>query len=132
MSDDNSVPPTNDPPSRYILDQTTIEELAAVFNWAQMTVDIQLDEGTQEFMQDTMEVLTDRFGIAVSNTDVHVTTITEEDGSTSYNVKLEPNLVNPKPSLVWTNDDPKAKGLKIVDKDYKDPEDPDDDPPMRA
>jgi len=131
MSDDNNIPPTDGPPARYILDPQTVEELAAVFTWAQMAVDTQLDDDTQEFMQETLEVLTERLGIAVSNTEMTVKTIIEEDGSTSYNVKLEPNLLNPKPALVWTNDDPK-KGLKIVDKDYKDPEDPDDDPPRCA
>ena len=129
MSNDNNVPPT-EPPERYVLDLKTLEDLAAVFTWAQMAVDTQLDDDTADWMQETMETLSHRLGLEQFKTDMVVTTIKEDDGSTSYNVKMELDHVPPKPALVWTNDQPNKKGLKIVDKDYDPDNEPD--PPRTA
>ncbi len=123
----NENPPI-DPPERYVLDAKTLEELTALFTWAQITVDAQMDDETAEDMQMLLEELSDKFGLQYTTTDIKVDKDTEEDGSITYKIKLDPVVHPPKPALVWTNDQPKVKGLKIVDKDYQEPSNDDDDP----
>ena len=70
MSNDNNVPPT-EPPDRYVLDTKTLEDLAAIFTWAQMAVDTQLDDDTADWMQETMETLSHRLGLEQYKTDIN-------------------------------------------------------------
>jgi hypothetical protein len=131
---DNTLPP--DPPDRYVLDQITLDELAAVFTWAQITVDAQMSQESADEMQDIMESLSDRLGLEYFNTSTDIEEIESEDGTKTFKIKVDVKATPPKPALVWTNDQPNKKGLKLIDKDYTEPEasndDDDPEPPRRA
>ena len=107
-------------PPEYQLDDVTLEELAAVFTWAQMIVDAQLLDEAADEMQYIMQSLSDRLGLMWSDTELDVEEIIDEDGQPSFKVRMGVKTT-PKPALVWTNDQPQKPGLKIVDKDYVEP-----------
>ena len=129
---DSTLPP--DPPERYILDRLTLDELGSVFTWAQMMIDAQMDQDSADEMQDIMNSLADRFGMDYYDTKTEVEELDSEDGMRTYKIKVDLQKTPAKPALVWTNDQPNKKGLKIVDKDYIEPSNDDDDPepPRRA
>ena len=129
---DSTLPP--DPPERYILDQLTLDELGSVFTWAQMMIDAQMDQESADEMQDIMNSLADRFGMDYYDTKTEVEELDSEDGMRTYKIKVDLQKTPAKPALVWTNDQPNKKGLKIVDKDFIEPSNDDDDPepPRRA
>ena len=129
---DSTLPP--DPPERYILDQLTLDELGSVFTWAQMVIDAQMDQESADEMQDIMNSLADRFGMDYYDTKTEVEELDSEDGMRTYKIKVDLQKTPAKPALVWTNDQPNKKGLKIVDKDFIEPSNDDDDPepPRRA
>ena len=129
---DSTLPP--DPPERYILDQLTLDELGSVFTWAQMMIDAQMDQESADEMQDIMNSLADRFGMDYYDTKTEVEELDSEDGMRTYKIKVDLEKTPAKPALVWTNDQPNKKGLKIVDKDFIEPSNDDDDPepPRRA
>ena len=129
---DSTLPP--DPPERYILDQLTLDELGSVFTWAQMMIDAQMDQESADEMQDIMNSLADRFGMDYYDTKTEVEELDSEDGTRTYKIKVDLQKTPAKPALVWTNDQPNKKGLKIVDKDFIEPSNDDDDPepPRRA
>ena len=129
---DSTLPP--DPPERYILDRLTLDELGSVFTWAQMMIDAQMDQDSADEMQDIMNSLADRFGMDYYDTKTEVEELDSEDGMRTYKIKVDLQKTPAKPALVWTNDQPNKKGLKIVDKDFVEPSNDDDDPepPRRA
>ena len=129
---DNTLPP--DPPERYIIDQITLDEMSSVFTWAQMVIDAQMDQESADEMQDIMNSLADRFGMDFYDTKTEVEELDSEDGTRTYKIKVDLQKTPAKPALVWTNDQPNKKGLKIVDKDFIEPSNDDDDPepPRRA
>ena len=129
---DSTLPP--DPPERYILDQLTLDELGSVFTWAQMMIDAQMDQESADEMQDIMNSLADRFGMDYYDTKTEVEELDSEDGMRTYKIKVDLQKTPAKPALEWTNDQPNKKGLKIVDKDFIEPSNDDDDPepPRRA
>lgn len=129
---DNTLPP--DPPERYIIDQITLDEMSSVFTWAQMVIDAQMDQESADEMQDIMNSLADRFGMDYYDTKTEVEELDSEDGTRTYKIKVDLQKTPAKPALVWTNDQPNKKGLKIVDKDFIEPSNDDDDPepPRRA
>jgi len=129
---DNTLPP--DPPERYIIDQITLDEMSSVFTWAQMVIDAQMDQESADEMQDIMNSLADRFGMDYYDTKTEVEELDSEDGMRTYKIKVDLQKTPAKPALVWTNDQPNKKGLKIVDKDFIEPSNDDDDPepPRRA
>ena len=123
---DNTLPP--DPPERYIIDQITLDEMSSVFTWAQMVIDAQMDQESADEMQDIMNSLADRFGMDYYDTKTEVEELDSEDGTRTYKIKVDLQKTPAKPALVWTNDQPNKKGLKIVDKDFIEPSNDDDDP----
>ena len=130
---DNTLPP--EPPERYVLDNITIEELGSVFTWAQLVIDAQMDQDAADEMQDIMNGLPDRLGLEFYNTATEVEELEPEaEGSRTFKIRVDVEKTPPKPALVWTNDQPNVKGLKIVDKDYEEASNDDDepDPPRRA
>jgi len=130
---DNTLPP--EPPERYVLDKITIEELGSVFTWAQLVIDAQMDQDAADEMQDIMNGLADRLGLEFYNTATEVEELEPEaEGSRTFKIRVDVEKTPPKPALVWTNDQPNVKGLKIVDKDYEEASNDDDepDPPRRA
>tara|TARA_E500000331_G_C17150312_1_gene666970 strand:+ start:562 stop:1002 length:441 start_codon:yes stop_codon:yes gene_type:complete len=131
---DNTLPP--DPPERYIIDQITLDEMSSVFTWAQMVIDAQMEQDAADEMQDIMNSLADRFGMDYYDTKTEVEELDSEDGTRTYKIKVDLQKTPAKPALVWTNDQPNKKGLKLIDKDYTDPEasndDDDPEPPRRA
>ena len=129
---DNTLPP--DPPERYIIDQITLDEMSSVFTWAQMVIDAQMDQESADEMQDIMNSLADRFGMDFYDTKTEVEELDSEDGTRTYKIKVDLHKTPARPALVWTNDQPNKKGLKIVDKDFIEPSNDDDDPepPRRA
>lgn len=135
MTDGNDTRPP-DPPDRYVLDEITLDELGAVFTWAQITVDAQMSQESADDMQDLMESLSDRLGLEYFNTSTDIEEIQSEDGTKTFKVKIDVERTPPRPALVWTNDQPNKKGLKLIDKDYTEPEASNDDldpePPRRA
>lgn len=135
MTDGNDTRPP-EPPDRYVLDEITLDELGAVFTWAQITVDAQMSQESADDMQDLMESLSDRLGLEYFNTSTDIEEIQSEDGTKTFKVKIDVERTPPRPALVWTNDQPNKKGLKLIDKDYTEPEASNDDldpePPRRA
>ena len=130
---DNTLPP--EPPERYVLDKITLEELGSVFTWAQLVIDAQMDQDAADEMQDIMNGLADRLGLEFYNTATEVEELEPEaEGSRTFKIRVDVEKTPPKPALVWTNDQPNVKGLKIVDKDYEEASNDDDkpDPPQRA
>ena len=130
---DNTLPP--EPPERYVLDKITIEELGSVFTWAQLVIDAQMDQDAADEMQDIMNGLADRLGLEFYNTATEVEELEPEaEGSRTFKIRVDVEKTPPKPALVWTNDQPNVNGLKIVDKDYEEASNDDDepDPPRRA
>ena len=130
---DNTLPP--EPPERYVLDKITLEELGSVFTWAQLVIDAQMDQDAADEMQDIMNGLADRLGLEFYNTATEVEELEPEaEGSRTFKIRVDVEKTPPKPALVWTNDEPNVKGLKIVDKDYEEASNDDDepDPPRRA
>ena len=130
---DNTLPP--EPPERYVLDKITLEELGSVFTWAQLVIDAQMDQDAADEMQDIMNGLADRLGLEFYNTATEVEELEPEaEGSRTFKIRVDVEKTPPKPALVWTNDQPNVKGLKIVDKDYEEASNDDDkpDPPKRA
>lgn len=129
---DNTLPP--EPPERYVLDRITLEELGSVFTWAQIIIDSQMEQDAADEMQDIMNSLADRLGLDYYDTKTEVEELESEDGAKTFKIKVEVEKTPPKPALVWTNDQPNVKGLKIVDKDYEEASNDDDepDPPKRA
>jgi len=129
---DNTLPP--EPPERYVLDRITLEELGSVFTWAQIIIDSQMEQDAADEMQDIMNSLADRLGLDYYDTKTEVEELESEDGAKTFKIKVEVEKTPPKPALVWTNDQPNVKGLKIVDKDYEEASNDDDepDPPRRA
>ena len=130
---DNTLPP--EPPERYVLDKITIEELGSVFTWAQLVIDAQMDQDAADEMQAIMNGLADRLGLEFYNTATEVEELEPEaEGSRTFKIRVDVEKTPPKPALVWTNDQPNVKGLKIVDKDYEEASNDDDepDPPRRA
>lgn len=130
---DNTLPP--EPPERYVLDKITLEELGSVFTWAQLVIDAQMDQDAADEMQDIMNGLADRLGLEFYNTATEVEELEPEaEGSRTFKIRVDVEKTPPKPALVWTNDQPNVKGLKIVDKDYEEASNDDDepDPPRRA
>lgn len=131
---DNTLPP--DPPERYIIDQITLDEMSSVFTWAQMVIDAQMEQDAADEMQDIMNSLADRFGMDYYDTKTEVEELDSEDGTRTYKIKVDLQKTPAKPALVWTNDQPNKKGLKLIDKDYTDLEasndDDDPEPPRRA
>ena len=105
-------------PRTVKMDQETLDELAAVFTWAQIVVDAQMLDEAAEEMQYVMSNLSEHFGLeyTVLEETVDVTELDDPNGS-SYLVRMKQKQPF-KPSLVWTNDQPDKPGLKIVDKDY--------------
>ncbi len=133
MTDGNDTLPP-EPPERYILDKYTLDQLSAVFTWAQMIIDAQMDDESAEDMQEVMTELAERMGLDYYDTKTSVEEVDSEEGSRTFKIKVDVEKTPPKPALVWTNDEPNRKGLKIVDKDYQEPSNDDDnpDPPRRA
>ena len=130
---DNTLPP--EPPERYVLDKITLEELGSVFTWAQLVIDAQMDQDAADEMQDIMNGLADRLGLEFYNTATEVEELEPEaEGSRTFKIRVDVEKTPPKPALVWTNDQPNVNGLKIVDKDYEEASNDDDepDPPRRA
>ena len=130
---DNTLPP--EPPERYVLDKITLEELGSVFTWAQLVIDAQMDQDAADEMQDIMNGLADRLGLEFYNTATEVEELEPEaEGSRTFKIRVDVEKTPPKPALVWTNDQPNVTGLKIVDKDYEEASNDDDepDPPRRA
>jgi hypothetical protein len=119
---ENTNPP-GEPPERYHLDNITMEELAAVFTWAQIVVDAQMTDEAAEEMQHLMQDLSDRLGLQYSEGDLlDIEEVPADDGSDrTFKVRLGVKTTLPRPALVWTNDQPTKPGLKIVDKDYVEP-----------
>tara|TARA_B100001057_G_scaffold279144_1_gene279398 strand:+ start:466 stop:867 length:402 start_codon:yes stop_codon:yes gene_type:complete len=123
---DNTLPP--EPPERYVLDKITIEELGSVFTWAQIVIDAQMEQDAADEMQDIMNSLADRLGLDYYDTKTEVEEIDSEEGTKTFKIKVEVEKTPAKPALVWTNDQPNVKGLKIVDKDYDEASNDDDEP----
>mgnify|MGYP001301691278 CR=1 FL=1 len=123
---DNTLPP--EPPERYVLDKITLEELGSVFTWAQIVIDAQMEQDAADEMQDIMNSLADRLGLDYYDTKTEVEEIDSEEGTKTFKIKVEVEKTPAKPALVWTNDQPNVKGLKIVDKDYDEASNDDDEP----
>ena len=94
-----------------------------------------MDQDAADEMQDIMNGLADRLGLEFYNTATEVEELEPEaEGSRTFKIRVDVEKTPPKPALVWTNDQPNVKGLKIVDKDYEEASNDDDepDPPRRA
>ena len=130
---DNTLPP--EPPERYVLDKLTPEQLAGIFTWAQITIDAQMDDESADDMQDVMSEVAERLGLEYYDTKTRIEELEpEQEGSRTFKIRVDVEKTPPKPALVWTNDQPDKKGLKIVDKDYQEPSNDDNepDPPKKA
>ena len=113
----------------------TLEQLAGIFTWAQITIDAQMDDESADDMQDVMSEVAERLGLEYYDTKTRIEELEpEQEGSRTFKIRVDVGKTPPKPALVWTNDQPDRKGLKIVDKDYQEPsnDDHEPEPPKKA
>lgn len=98
----------------YAIDDDTQELLESAMNLAQRVIDLQEDDETAEAMQYELEELAERFNIQRAR--VVTTETAREDGSVDINIKLEPDTVKPKFTVIDGNkEDPKIVQLKPTD-----------------
>ena len=98
----------------YAIDDDTQELLESAMNLAQRVIDLQEDDETAESMQYELEELAERFNIQRAR--IVTTETAREDGSVDFNIKLEPDAVKPKFTVIDGNKlDPKIVPLKPTD-----------------
>ena len=98
----------------YAIDDDTQELLESAMNLAQRVIDLQEDDETAESMQYELEELAERFNIQRAR--VVTTETANDDGSVDINIKLEPDAVKPKFTVIEGNKlDPKIVPLKPTD-----------------
>ena len=98
----------------YALDDDTQQLLESAMNLAQRVIDLQEDDETAESMQYELEELAERFNIQRAR--VVTTETANDDGSVDINIKLEPDAVKPKFTVIEGNKlDPKIVPLKPTD-----------------
>lgn len=98
----------------YAIDDDTQELLESAMNLAQRVIDLQEDDETAESMQYELEELAERFNIQRAR--VVTTETAREDGSVDINIKLEPDQIKPKFTVIDGNkEDPKIVQLKPTD-----------------
>ena len=98
----------------YAIDDDTQELLESAMNLAQRVIDLQEDDETAESMQYELEELAERFNIQRAR--VVTTETANDDGSVDINIKLEPDQIKPKFTVIEGNKlDPKIVPLKPTD-----------------